>query len=172
MRTTFTFIALLVCAAAPALGQAVIAGPVSLGGDIGIFAPFESGSSASFMGRFTADVYSWDRLGLRFTAGLANPDLGNGPFEGRATMVYGSGGLIQRLSGSLYNPYLHGGVGVYHFSDGRSQTDLGLQFGAGFELPVGIKRTVLTPELTAHVVSGDGPRFSLALTVGLHTKPR
>ena len=172
MRTTCTFIVLIAWAAAPALAQSVTPAPVSLGGDIGVFAPFESGSSASFTGRFTADVYSWDKLGMRFAAGFANPTLGDKPFDSRANLVYVSGGLFQRLAASAYNPYLHGGGGIYHLSGYRSGTDLGLSFGGGFELPVRLRRAVLTPELSAYVISGDGPHFSLALTVGLHTRPR
>ncbi|HVN76171.1 MAG TPA: hypothetical protein VMT19_07645 [Thermoanaerobaculaceae bacterium] len=172
MRPIPAFGVLFACLAVPAAAQTAVTAPVSLGGDVGIFAPFESGSSGSLTGRFIADVYAWDRLGLRFAAGLANPDLGDRPFGGRATMVYATGGLIQRLNGSVYNPYLHGGVGIYRFSGDNSQTDLGLNFGAGFELQSPIRRTFLTPELTAYVISGDGPRFALALTIGVHTKPR
>ena len=172
MRPIPAFIVLLPLAAAPALAQSGSSAPVSWGGDVGIFAPFESGSSSSFTGRFTADVYSWDRLGVRFAAGFASPTLGDAPSDAHADIVYVSGGLIQRLGGSAYHPYLHGGVGLYHLSGDRSGTDLGLAFGGGFELDIGIRGAALTPELTAHVISGDGPRFSLALTVGLHTKPR
>jgi len=163
---------LISCAAAPALAESGVPTPVSWGGDVGIFAPFEGGASSSFTGRFTADVYSWDRLGIRFAAGFANPTLGGKPLDSRANLGYVSGGLIQRLTGSSYHAYVHGGVGLYHLSGDRSGTDLGVAFGAGFELPSGIGRAVLTPELTAHVISGDGPHFSLALTVGLHKRPR
>ncbi len=172
MRPVRTICLLAACVAAPALAQTVPSGPVSLGGDVGIFAPFSNGSGSSFTARFAADIYAWNTLGMRFTAGFANPTLGDAPDDARADMVYVTGGAIQRLAGSTYRPYVHGGVGIYHFSGDRSGTDLGVSAGAGFEVPVGLRGAVLTPELTAHVISGDGPRFSLALTVGLHTTPR
>ncbi len=172
MRPIPIFCLLIACAAAPALAQPVGSGPISLGGDIGIFAPFQNGSGGSFTGRFTLDAYSWNTLGMRFAAGFANPNLGDAPSQSRADMVYVSGGLIQRLAGSAYRPYVHGGIGVYHFSGDRSGTDLGVSFGGGFELPSGFKGATLTPELTAYSISGDGPRFALALTIGVHTKPR
>jgi len=172
MRTILACSLLLALNAAPAVAQTAVTAPVSFGGDLGIFAPFENGSSGSFTGRFTADVYSWDRLGTRFTAGFANPRLGDKPFDGRADMVFVTGGLIQRLAASAYHAYAHTGIGLYHLSGDRSGTDLGIDFGAGFEVPLGMAHVFLTPELTAYVISGIGPRFSLALTVGLHTRPR
>ena len=172
MRAIPSFVLMIACAASPALAQSEGPAPVSWGGDIGIFAPFESGSGSSFTGRFTADVATGDRLGLRFAAGFANPTLGGDALDSHADLVYVSGGVIQRLGASSYRPYVHGGVGIYHLSGDRSGTDVGLSLGSGFELRSGIARTVLTPELTAHLISGDAPRFSLALTVGLHTRPR
>ncbi len=172
MRPIPAIAVLLACAAVPALAQSGSSTPVSWGGDLGVFAPFESGSSNSFTGRFTADVYWWDRLGVRFAAGFANPTLGDSPSESHADMAYLGGALIDRLTGSATHPYVYGGLGFYHFSGDRSGTDLGLSVGAGFEIDIGLKGAALTPELSAHVISGDGPRFSLALTVGLHSRPR
>ena len=171
MRTIATVTLLSALAAAPAVAQGRGGTPVSFGADIGLFAPFESGASSSFTGRVTADVYSWRPLGLRFALGFANPEIGNGPFKDRFNTVYLSAGLIRPFREARLHPYGHAGVGVYRLSGDRSGTQLGLAFGGGVELPVGWRNVLVTPELTAHLVSGGGPRFSLALTVGLHTRP-
>ena len=172
MRAIPPCIVLAALAAAPVLAQAPTGVPTSLGADIGIFAPFENGSGGSFTGRVNADFFAWDTLGMRFAAGFANPQVGEDPFDNRADIVYLSGGLIQRIEGPKYRPYLHGGIGLYHLSGSVSGTDLGLSFGGGLQFPLGMSRLLLAPELTAHVLSGDGPRFSLALTVGIHSRPK
>jgi hypothetical protein len=171
MRTIVIVVLLSVLAAAPAVAQSLGGSPVSYGADIGLFAPFESGASSSFTGRVTADVYSWSPLGMRFALGFANPKIGNKPFEDRFNTIYLSAGLIRAFSEGKLHPYGHAGVGIYHLSGDRSGTQLGLTVGGGLELPLGMKHFSVTPELTGHVVSGDAPRFSLALTVGLHLKP-
>jgi len=71
----------------------------------------------------------------------------------------------------MLHSYGHAGVGIYHLSGDRSGTQFGLTVVGGIELPLGIKHLSVTPELTGHVVSGDAPRFSLALTDELHLKP-
>ncbi len=159
--------------AAPAAAQAAGRAPLSIGGDIGMFAPFEGGSSSSFTARATADLYLWGPAGLRFAAGFANPELeGEDVVDQRADVVYASAGLIREVRDASLRPYGHIGVGIYHFTGDRNGTQLGLSAGGGLEFPVGADGLLLTPELTAHVISGDAPRFSLALTVGLHTRPR
>jgi Outer membrane protein beta-barrel domain len=157
--------------AAPIAAQQAAGTPLSLGADIGMFAPFESGSSSSFTARVTADFYSWGPLGVRFAAGFANPELGNEAFEGRADMVYASAGLVRELRDVHLRPYGHVGVGIYHLSGDVSGTQLGLSFGGGLQFPLSTRHLLLAPELSAHLISGDAPRFSLALTVGLHTTP-
>ena len=172
MRTICAFGLLLALAAAPALAQSATGAPVSFGGDVGLFAPFSSGSSSSLTGRFTADVYAWGPTAMRFALGFANPWLGDAPFQGHADTLYLTAGAIRKFERAGARPYGHAGVGIYHLSGKRSSTDLGLDFGGGFEVPLGMKHLLLTPELTGHVISGNGPRFSLALTLGLHTRPR
>jgi hypothetical protein len=103
--------------------------------------------------------------------GVANPKIGNGPFEDDFNTIYLSAGLIRAFREGKLHAYGHAGVGIYHLSGDRSGTQLGLTVGDGLELPLGMKHFSVTPELTGHVVSGDAPRFSLALTVGLHLKP-
>ena len=171
MRTIATAALLWFLAAAPVAAQASAGAPVSFGGDVGLFAPFESGSSASFTGRATADVYWWRPLGMRFALGFANPTLGDEPADAHVGLGYLTAALIQRLGTGGLHPYGQVGVGIYHLSHNGSGTQLGLTAGGGVELPLRWKHTLLTPELTAHVISGDGPRFSLALTVGVHTRP-
>jgi hypothetical protein len=171
MRTTAIVALFSLLAAAPAVAQSLGGSPVSYGADIGLFAPFESGASSSFTGRVTADVYSWSPLGLRFALGFANPKMGNGPFEDHFNTIYLSAGLIRAFREGKLHPYGHAGIGIYHLSGDRSGTQLGLTVGGGLELPLGMRHFSATPELTCHVVSGDAPRFSLALTVGLHLKP-
>jgi len=171
MRTIATMILLCALAPSPASAQASGGTPVSFGGDVGLFAPFEGGSSASFTGRATVDVYWWRPLGVRFAAGFAEPTLGDEPRDAKVGIGYVAASLIRPFTEGSLRPYGHAGVGLYHLSGDRSGTQLGLTFGGGIELPLGWKHTLLTPELTAHVVSGDGPRFSLALTVGVHTRP-
>ncbi len=158
-------------AAAPLAAQTTGGTPVSIGADIGMFAPFEGGSSSSFTGRVTADFYAWGPTGVRVAAGFTNPELSDEPFEGRADIVYASAGLIRVVREASLHPYGHVGVGIYNLSGERSGTQLGLSFGGGLELPLSVRRLLLTPELTAHLISGDAPRFSLALTVGVHTRP-
>lgn len=171
MRTLATMILLSALGASPAAAQPSGGTPVSFGADLGLFAPFEGGSSASFTGRVTADLYWWRPLGIRFTAGFANPTLGDEPRAARVDIGYVTASAIRPFKEGSLRPYGHAGVGLYHLSGDGSGTQLGLTFGGGVELPLGWRRTRLTPELTAHVVSGGGPRFSLALTVGLHTRP-
>jgi hypothetical protein len=172
---TMRMIAIITLVAAlgamPAVAQVRGGAPVSFGADVGLFAPFESGSSSSFTARATADLYWWSPTGMRFALGFTNPEIGDGPFKDRFNTVYLSAGLIRSVRGARLHPYGHAGVGIYHLSGDRSGTQLGLAFGGGVELAVGWRNVLLTPELTAHLVSGDSPRFSLALTVGLHTKP-
>ena len=171
MRTIPALVLLIAGAAAPTLAQSDAPAPVSLGGDIGIFAPSESGSGSSVTARFTADFYWWQRQGMRFAAGFANPTLGDTPNDASADMVYVSAGVIQRVTESSAHPYFHGDVGVFHFSGGLSETDLGLALGGGLEFASGIKGVLLTPEVNAYMISGSAPRFSLALTIGLHSRP-
>ncbi len=160
-----------IAGAAPCAAQTAADAPFSFGADVGIFAPFEGGSSSSFTARVTGDVYWWHPLGVRFAAGFANPSLGDEPFEGRVNMVYASAALIQTLPGGSPRPYWQTGIGIYHFSGDGAGTQLGLHLGGGLEIPISLRRMFLAPELTAYVISGGAPRFSLALTVGLHTKP-
>jgi hypothetical protein len=171
MRTIATMILLSALASSPAAAQATGGTPASFGGDVGLFAPFEGGSSTSFTGRVTADLYWWRPLGIRFAAGFANPTLGDKPNDARVGIGYVTASAIRPFKEGSFRPYGHAGVGLYHLSGNSSGTQLGLTFGGGVELFTGWRRTLLTPELTAHVVSGGGPRFSLALTVGLHTRP-
>jgi len=171
MRTIATMILLCALAPSPAFAQSGGGTPVSFGADVGLFEPFEGGSSASFTGRVTADVYWWRPLGVRFVAGFADPTLGDEPQDAHVGTGYLAASVIRPFTGGSLRPYGHAGVGLYHLSGDGSGRQLGLTFGGGIELPLSWKHTLLTPELTAHVVSGDGPRFSLALTVGLHTKP-
>ncbi len=158
--------------AAPLAAQQAGRTPLSIGADIGMFAPFEGGSSSSFTARVTADFYAWGPLGVRFAAGFANPQLESDAFDNRADLVYASAGLIREVRGATFNPYGHVGVGVYHLSGDNTGTQIGLSAGGGLQFPLSMRRWLLTPELTAYVISGDGPRFSLALTVGLHTRPQ
>ena len=172
MRTIANITLVAVLAAAPVAAQTHGDTPVSFGADIGLFAPFESGASSSFTGRVTADLYWWSPLGMRFAAGFANPTLGDSPFDAHVDMGYVTASLIRPFKEGTLRPYGQAGVGVYRLSGDRAGTQLGLTFGGGLELSLGWKHVLLTPELTAHLVSGDGPRFSLALTVGLHTRPK
>jgi hypothetical protein len=172
MRTIATITLVAALGAAPAVAQTQGGTPFSFGGDLGLFAPFESGSSSSFTVRATADLYWWSPTGMRFAAGFANPTLGDEPLDASADIGYVTASLISPFSEGNLRPYGQAGVGVYHLSGGRSGTELGLTFGGGLEFQLGWEHLVLTPELNAHIISGDGPRFSLALTVGLHTSPR
>jgi len=172
MRTTAIITLVAALGAMPAVAQVGRGTPFSFGGDLGLFAPFESGSSSSFTARATADLYWWSPTGMRFALGWANPTLGDKPFDAGADITYLSASVIRPFSAGGLHPYGQAGVGLYHLSGDGSGTELGLTFGAGLELPLGWEHLLLTPELSAHVVSGDGPRFSLALTVGLHTRPR
>jgi len=171
MRPLAALLPVVALAAAPLAAQQAGGTPLSLGADIGMFAPFEGGSSSSFTARVTADFYTWGPLGVRFAAGFANPQVGDEPFEGRADMVYASAGLIRELRDVHFRPYGHVGVGIYHLSGNSSGTQLGLSLGGGLQLPLSMRHLLLTPELTGYLISGDAPRFSLALTVGLHTRP-
>jgi hypothetical protein len=119
----------------------------------------------------TTDLYPWGALGLRFAAGFANPDLADGPFEHHVDTAYLTGGLIHSFRESKLHLYAHAGVGIYHLSGDRSGAQLGLRCGTGVAVPLSLHHLLLTPEITAHLVSGDAPRFSLALTAGLHTRP-
>jgi len=159
--------------AVPVAAQSAGTAPLSIGGDIGMFAPFEGGSSSSFTARVTADLYLWGPAGLRFAAGFANPELeSEDVVDERADVVYASAGLIREVRDAALRPYGHVGIGIYHLTGERNGTQLGLSAGGGLQFPVGTNGLLLTPELTAHLISGDAPRFSLALTVGLHTRPR
>jgi hypothetical protein len=109
---------------------------------------------------------------MRFALGWANPDLGDEPFDASADITYLTASAIRPFSSGGLHAYGQAGVGLYHLSGDGSGTELGLTFGAGLEFELGWEHLLLTPELTAHVISGDGPRFSLALTVGLHTRPK
>jgi hypothetical protein len=157
--------------AVPAMAQSVGGTPVSLGGDLGLFAPFESGASSSFTLRATADFYWWSPTGMRFALGWANPTLGDEPFDASADITYLSASVIHPFSAGGLRPYGQAGVGIYHLSGDDSGNELGLTLGGGLEFPLGWEHLLLTPELSAHIMSGSGPRFSLALTVGLHTRP-
>jgi len=172
MRTIaiVSFVAAL--GAVPAAAQSARGTPVSFGGDLGLFAPFESGASSSFTLRATADFYWWSPTGMRFALGWANPTLGDKPFDASADITYLNASVIRPFSAGGLHAYGQAGVGLYHLSGDSSGTEIGLTFGAGLEFPLGWEHLLLTPELTAHLVSGDGPRFSLALTVGLHTTPK
>jgi hypothetical protein len=172
MRTIATITLGAVCAVVPAVAPSFGETPISFGGDLGLFAPFESGSSSSFTLRGTADFYWWSPTGMRFALGWANPDLGDEPFDASADITYLTASAIRPFSGGGLQWYGQAGVGLYHLSGDGSGTDLGLTFGAGLEFPLGWEHLLLTPELSAHIVSGDGPRFSLALTVGLHPPNR
>lgn len=171
MRTIANITLIAVLAAAPTMAQSAGGTPVSFGGDLGLFAPFESGAGSSFTLRGTADFYWWSPTGMRFALGWANPTLGDEPFDASADITYLSASVIHSFSAGGLHPYGQAGVGLYHLSGDGSGTELGLTFGAGLEFPLGWEHLLLTPELSAHIVSGDGPRFSLALTVGLHTRP-
>jgi hypothetical protein len=171
MRRLVAVLPVAFLTALPLAAQAAHTTPLSVGADIGLFAPFEGGSTSSFTARVTADFYSWGPLGVRLAAGFANPELADEPFEGRADVVYASAGLIRDLSGSALRPYGHIGVGIYHLSGDGSGTQLGLSAGGGLRLPLSMRHLLLTPELEAHLISGDAPRFSLAVTIGLHTRP-
>ncbi len=173
MRLTRRFAVLAVASiatAVPAAAQTAAGTPFSFGADVGIFAPFEGGSSASFTARVTGDFFWWRPLGMRFAAGFANPSLGDEPFQGHVNMAYVSAALIQTFSGTP-RPFWQGGVGIYNLSGNGRGTQLGVHLGGGVQIPLSLRRTFLAPELTAYVISGDAPRFSLALTVGLHTRP-
>ncbi|HVN32411.1 MAG TPA: outer membrane beta-barrel protein [Thermoanaerobaculaceae bacterium] len=172
MRTIATFALVVAFAAVPVMAQAAGEPPVSFGGDLGLFAPFESGASTSFTLRATADVYWWSPTGMRFALGWANPTLGDEPFDASADITYLTASAIHPFSAGGLQWYGQAGVGLYHLSGDDSGTDLGLTLGAGLEFPLGWEHLLLTPELSAHIVSGDGPRFSLALTVGLHTRAK
>jgi hypothetical protein len=172
MRSIAAFMLVAALAAVPASAQSIGGTPVSFGGDVGLFAPFESGASSSVTVRATGDFYWWKPVGMRFALGFANPTLGDEPLDARADITYLTSSLISTFSTEGLHPYWQAGVGIYHVSGDGSGTDLGLTAGAGLVLDPGWDHLLLTPELTAHVVSGDGPRFSLALTVGLHTRPR
>jgi len=172
MRTIGNITLIVLLAAAPAMAQSAGGTPVSFGGDLGLFAPFESGASSSFTLRAAADFYWWSPTGMRFALGFANPTLGDEPFDAGADITYLSASVIRPFSAGDLHAYGQAGVGLYHLSGGGSGTELGLTFGGGLEFPLGWEHLLLTPELSAHIVSGDGPRFSLALTVGLHTRAR
>jgi hypothetical protein len=171
MRTIAIITLVAALGAMPAAAQSAGGTPVSFGGDIGLFAPFDSGASSSFTLRATADFYWQPPMGIRFALGFANPTLGDEPSDASADITYLTSSLIRSFSEGGLHPYGQAGVGVYHLSGDGSGTELGLTFGAGLEFPLGWEHLLLTPELSAHIVSGDGPRFSLALTVGLHTRP-
>jgi hypothetical protein len=171
MRTIAIITLVAALGAMPASAQSAGGTPVSFGGDLGLFAPFESGSSSSFTLRATADFYWWSPTGMRFALGWANPTLGDEPFDASADITYLSASVIHPFSAGGLQSYGQAGVGLYHLSGDGSGTNLGLTFGAGLEFPLGWEHLLLTPELSAHIISGDGPRFSLALTVGLHTRP-
>jgi hypothetical protein len=172
MRTIAAITLGVALVAVPAMAQAAGGAPVSFGGDLGLFAPFESGASSSFTLRGTADFYWWSPTGMRFALGWANPTLGEEPFDAGADITYLSASAIRPFSAGGLHAYGQAGVGLYHLSGDVSGTELGLTFGAGLEFELGWEHLLLTPELSAHVISGDGPRFSLALTVGLHTRPK
>ncbi len=166
MKKVFPVLVLLLLVAPP-LGAQSQMPPYKVGADVGYFAPFESGWDGGFSARVNADLYYWDPLGLRLAFGVANPTHGDEPFRSHADTVYLTAGLIRAFRQGRYHPYLVGGVGYYHFSTPRSISELGLNFGGGVEMPLGRKRFTLAPELMAHIVAGDGPRFSLTALIGV-----
>jgi hypothetical protein len=108
---------------------------------------------------------------MRFAAGFASPEAAERPFLHHVDTTYLAGGLIHSFrEGKLY-PYAHAGVGIHRPSVDRSGTQLGLTCDTGVAVALWPRHLSSAPEITAHRVSGDAPRFSLALTVGLHTRP-
>src|SRR5512136_797794 len=116
MRTIAIMTLGVVLAALPAMAQPAGRTPVSFGGDLGLFAPFESGASSSFTLRATADIYWWSPTGMRFALGWANPTLGDEPFDASADITYLSASVIQPFSAGSLHPYGQAGVGLYHLS--------------------------------------------------------
>jgi hypothetical protein len=162
---------MLILIAAPSTAQQAGGTPVSLGADVGLFSPFENRARSSFTGRVTADLYPWGALGTRFAAGFANLDLADGLFEHHVDTAYLTGGLIHSFREGKLHLYAHVGVGVYRLSGDRSGTQIALTCCSGVAVLLPLRHLLLTPEITAHLVSRDAPRFSLAPTVGLHTRP-
>jgi len=153
---------------APAAVDAQAAGErPSLGFSVGFWGPLNSSWGSGVTGRFDAELPFQGPTSVRFTAGFADLDRGPRGLRRSADLSFATAGILHRLPGTPGRLFLHGGLGVYRASNGGSSTELGLSGGVGADFPLAMKRVSLVPELTTHVITGDGPRVSIAATVGL-----
>jgi opacity protein-like surface antigen len=159
--------ALLAASPAPAAedGEKITA----FGVDMGYFAPFEGRYNGGFTGRAVYDMHYWDPIGVRIAAGLALVDAETPAGDVGLDILYLSGGIVYTFDSGKVYPYATFGLGLYNISadkGGGSSTEFGVNFGGGVEIPLA-ENMFLAPELTFHLISGDGPDTNMAFTLGL-----
>lgn len=158
------FVGLLVPAAVAA--QAPDERP-ALGFSLGFWGPLTSSWGSGVTGRFNAELPFQGPTSIRFTAGFADLDRGSRGLRRNADLSFATAGILHRIPGAPARMFLHGGLGLYRIANGGNSTELGLSGGVGADVALALKRVSLVPELTTHVITGDGPRVSITATVGL-----
>jgi hypothetical protein len=166
MKAASFLVAALLVTAGSALAQTAPT-VTGLGAEIGYFAPFTSGWDGGFAAQVNADLGVQRPFGVRLALGVASPKTGDEPFRASADLAYFTVGAIRVFQQQRSHPYVHADIGFYHFNRTNTINALGLEAGAGVEIPFA-PRVTIAPELDAYLVSGDAPRFSIAALVGVH----
>jgi predicted porin len=139
----------------------------AIGGDFGLFAPFESADKLGFQLQGNVDYYLERRYGVRATIGYAQSgsDYPDNPKSSRAYFL--ASGLYNWEMGA-FHPFAVAGLGIYHVSPavGGSSVRVGVHAGAGVDYYLD-RRTAVTGQVLFHFLSSVADQKSSFAGVSL-----
>ena len=158
-------------AAAPAAAQdAAGTRAMQFGVQGGLALPTEDGMEMGFTVAGTLGMQPTALpLGLRFDVGYSR--FGIEDVDGNASIIHGMGsGVFTIPTESGIRPYLLGGLGVYRTSveigsADASETDLGIHFGGGIDIPLSGMSSYVEARYTN--VFGDGDMSFIPIVFGI-----
>jgi opacity protein-like surface antigen len=134
-----------------------------LGGSIGAAGPSDASLQNGFDFAGNIERYVTPRFSIRGQLGVTSWDIQGRGFGGSITPFFADANAVYNWEGGVVDPYVTGGIGVYHYhasetaTQDQSDTKPGLNFGGGAEVFFN-RRTTLTGELTYHKVGAfDSP---------------